>query len=174
MSDQPAPSKAEALKILRTGDRAVRSLLDRMPARALTAPGIGGGEWSPKELIAHLAFWERCALEALDAWERGDRAPIDRLLHSQSLSKTNADGLALMSKGSLAQVRKRSDQAHDELLTRLRAMPTRRWNAPATPRSRRSLGERVGSILGGPGGHYRHVDAHLPDLRAFVEGHAAG
>ena len=171
MSDDHLSTKAEALKILRDADRSVRALLDRLPPRAFTTAGIGGGEWSPKELVAHMAFWEVNALEAIEAWERGDTAPVDVALRAQSLAVVNRDGLIRMSKGSSTQVKERAADVHDRLLGRIRPMPTRRWNAPPTPRGRRPLGLRIGSILGGPGGPFMHANAHLDDLRAFVELH---
>lgn len=171
MSGDHIHTKAEALKILRDADRSIRGLLDRLPQRALTTSGIGGGDWSPKELIAHMAFWEINALEALDAWERGDRAPIDIGVRSKSLNVMNQEGLVRMSKGSSTQVRKRAAEVHDQLLGRIRSMPTRRWNSPPTPRGRRPLGVRIGSILGGPGGSFMHANAHLNDLKGFVEQH---
>jgi len=173
MSAEHVHTKAEALKILRDADRSVRALVDRLPQRALTTAGIGGGEWSPKELIAHLAFWERNALEAIEAWERGDTAPIDIALRTKSLSVINEEGLGRMSKGSSLQVRKRATDVHDQLLDRIRPMPTRRWNSPPTPRGTRPLGVRIGSILGGPGGPFMHLNAHLNDLQAFVDLHGS-
>jgi hypothetical protein len=164
-------TKAEAMKILRDADRSINALLERLPQRALTKVGIGDGEWSPKELIAHMAFWEVNALEALDAWERGDRAPIDVGLRTKGLNAVNQEGLERMSKGSSTQVRARAADVHDRLVGRIRSMPTRRWNAPPTPRSRRALGLRIGSILGGPGGPFMHANAHLGDLEAFVAQH---
>jgi hypothetical protein len=168
MAADHLPTKAEALKILRDADTTFHRLLDGLPARTFTAPGVGGGEWSPKELLAHIAYWEVSALEAIDAWERGDTAPIDVALREDGLTAVNRDGLARMSKGSSAQVRERAAEVHDRLLNRMRSMPTRRWNTPPTPRGRRPLGLRIGSILGGPGGPFMHANAHLPDIEAFV------
>jgi hypothetical protein len=33
------------------------------------------------------------------------------------------------------------------------------------------VGERLGGLLGGPAGPFRHAEAHLQDLEAFVERH---
>ena len=174
MSSGPVHTKAEALKILRDADLSVSALLDQLPPRTFTTPGIGGGGWSSKDLIAHLAFWEVSALEAMDAWEGGDRAPIDVALRSTTLHLANQEGLVRMSKGSAATANQRAVQVHDQLLGRIRSMPTRRWNSPPTPRGRRPLGVRIGAILGGPGGPFMHANAHLSDLTAFVEQYGQG
>jgi DinB family protein len=169
MAADPLPTKAEALKLLRDANATFHGLLGGLPPRAFTTPGIGGGEWSPKELLAHMAYWELNALEAIDAWERGDPAPIDLALRADGLTAVNRDGLARMSKGSAAQVRERAEEVHGHLIDRMRAMPTRRWNMPPTPRGTRPLGLRIGSILGGPAGPFMHANAHLPDIEGFVQ-----
>lgn len=173
MAPEHIHTKAEAMKLLRESERTVRALVERLPTRAVTTRGLGGGEWPPKDLVAHLAFWEVSALEAMDAWERGHRAPIEVDLRAKGLTVVNAEGLLRMSKGSSNQVRERAAGINKDLLGRIRSMPTRRWNAPPTPRGRRPLGVRIGSILGGPGGGFMHVEAHVGDLRGFVERHGA-
>ncbi len=76
------PTKRQVLATLERGDREVRALLDRIPAKDLRRTGIGGGDWSPVDLVAHLTSWERHAVEALAAWAEKERAPIDRALQS--------------------------------------------------------------------------------------------
>ena len=70
-----------------------------------------------------------------------------------------------------AQRRKGYEQTHAALVAAVRAVPADRWVKPPFTRGR-PLVLRLGSILGGPGGPYRHADAHLPDLRAFVATYA--
>jgi hypothetical protein len=53
----------------------------------------------------------------------------------------------------------------------MRDLSDERWLAPPTRRSRRPLAQKLGGILGGPSGGFRHADAHLPGLEAaFVAG----
>ena len=161
------PTKREALTILERGHREVMRLIDELPPRALTTTGIGGGAWSPADLVGHLAAWEGFALGALDAWARHERAPIDVALDERGLNAVNAEALA--EAASLRAVRAHPTLARDAaaLVAAVRAVPAYRWVQPPWTRGR-PLGLRVGSILGGPGGPFRHADAHLPDLRAFV------
>ena len=83
----------------------------------------------------------------------------------------NTDAFAAASARTPAQRRKGYEQTHAALVAAVRAVPADRWVKPPFTRGR-PLGLRLGSILGGPGGPYRHADAHLPDLRAFVATHA--
>jgi hypothetical protein len=161
------PTKAEALAILRRGHREVRRLIDGLPSRALTLTGIGGGAWSPADLVGHLAAWERFALDALEAWGRRKRAPIDIALDERGLDGVNADALGEASMPPPDALLRGWVETHEALVSAVRAVPADRWVKPPLTRGR-PLGLRVGSILGGPAGPFRHVDAHLPDLRAFV------
>jgi hypothetical protein len=164
------PTKRQALAIVERGDREFRRLIDELPPRALTRTGIGGGAWSPADLIGHLAAWEGYALDALHAWSRRERAPIDIALDARGLDGVNADALAEASTLKPSALVRRSLRTHEALVAAVRAVPADRWAKPPFTRGR-PLGVRVGSILGGPGGLFRHVDAHLPDLRAFVSAH---
>ena len=167
----PAPTKREALTILERGHREVGRLIAQLPPRTLATTGIGGGAWSPADLLGHLAAWEGFAVAALHAWDRRERAPIDIALDARGLNGVNTDALAEASARTPAQRRKGYDQMHAALVAGVRAVPTDRWVRPPFTRGR-PLGLRLGSILGGPGGPYRHADAHLPDLRAFVATYA--
>jgi hypothetical protein len=167
----PTPTKREALTILERGHREVGRLIEQLPPPALSTTGIGGGAWSPADLLGHLAAWEGFALAALHAWDRRERAPIDIALDARGLNGVNTEALAEASARTPAQRRKGYEQTHAALVAAVRAVPADRWVKPPFTRGR-PLGLRLGSILGGPGGPYRHADAHLPDLRAFVATHA--
>jgi hypothetical protein len=168
---EATPTKREALTIVERGHREAMRLIGDLPPRTLTRTGIGGGAWSPVDLIGHLAAWEGFALDALHAWERGERAPIDIALDDRGLNGVNADALAEASSLRPSALIERSLETHAALVAAVRAVPADRWVTPPITRGR-PLGLRVGSILGGPGGPFRHADAHLPDLRAFVSSHA--
>lgn len=165
------PSRRQALRILERGHRSVDELLQRLPGAAMTTPGLGGGEWSPKDLIGHLESWEGYALQALDAWDDGHGPAIDRELWSSSTSKVNRDAVARKARRSVPEMRRRADRTYQVLVARIEAMSDRRWRQPGTPRGRKTVGERLGSYLGGPAGPFRHAEDHIKELRAFVEEH---
>jgi hypothetical protein len=165
------PTKREAITIIERGQREMDTLIDALAPRAMTVTGIGGGAWSPADLIGHLAAWEGFALEALHAWGRRERAPIDVALAARGLDGVNTDALEEASPLEPSTLVRRSRETHAALVAAVRAVPADRWARPPITRGR-PLGLRVGSILGGPGGPFRHADAHLPDLRAFVATHA--
>ena len=60
------------------------------------------------------------------------------------------------------------DNVHGELIRTIRTMSDARWERPATPRGRKSLGHRIGQLLIGRE-PFAHADAHVNDLQAFVD-----
>ena len=171
MAEAVLPTRREALRALEEGRARIEELLDRLPRSAMTTTGIGGGTWSPKDLIGHLASWEEYALDALAAWERDERAPIDELQFTLSTSRINDQAVERKTAWPLAKIRREADRAHEELLSAIRTMPDARWRSPATSRGRKPLGARLGSLLVGVG-PFGHDAAHVRSLEAFVERHS--
>jgi DinB superfamily len=169
---QPVPTRTEAIRILERDRRTTLGLLERLPPRALTTRGLGGGDWSPKDLIGHLESWEQHALDALDAWARGEAAPSDVALRSAGLNALNRAEVERKSRWSAAKSMEKATDTHRRIVAAIRSLPDERWLAPATRRARRPLGQGIGGILGGPSGPFRHDAAHHPDLREFVAVHA--
>jgi hypothetical protein len=160
------------MRIVDDGMREVFAAYDRLPPRARNRPGVGGGAWSPKDLLGHLESWQEYALEALDAWEEGHGPAIDAVIWSTSTSALNRDAVASKASRRPADQRRRAEATFEELLARLGSLSDARWRRPGTARGRTPVGARLGNLLGGPGGPFRHADAHLPQLRAFAEDHA--
>jgi hypothetical protein len=162
-------SQARALRTLEEEHESVRELAERLRDGDFERPAtIGGGDWSAKDLLGHLTSWEEHALDALDAWRRGEPAPIQRALRAHGLNAVNAENVAADRDRSSPTVRRRFDDVHRRLVTEIRSMPDTTWDAPPTTRSRRSLGHVLGGIVGGPDGPFTHASAHLPHLRAYV------
>jgi hypothetical protein len=157
--------------ILREGRARTLDLIEQLPRRALTTPGLGGGEWSPKDLLGHLASWEEFALDALAAWDAGEPAPLDDLWRTVSTSRINRQNVERKAPWSTAKVRRESERTFSELLGAIEAMSDARWRGLVTPRGRKPLVVRLGGILGGPRGLFRHDESHHPSLVGFLEAH---
>jgi hypothetical protein len=166
-------SREEAVRILDGGRAEVLALIDRLPLRALSRSGLGGGTWSPKDLLGHLESWEEHALRALEAWSQGKPAPIDTALRTEGLTNVNRAEVEWKAHRSARMALGRASMTHARLLTQIAEMSDARWRAPATRRGRLPLGHRLGQILAGTREPFRHDEAHLKDLRAFVEDHGA-
>src|SRR5262249_35081783 len=68
-------TRNRAIEILDREHAQVLELVERLPAATRTVTGIGGGEWSAKDLLGHLETWEELALDAVEHWERELPAP---------------------------------------------------------------------------------------------------
>lgn len=168
MSGNALPSRREAIRRLEEGRARIEELLDLLPRSAMTIPGVGGGAWSPKDLIGHLASWEGYALDALAAWDRDERAPIDDLQFMMSTSRINEQAVERKATWPLARVRREADRTREDLIARIRGMSDARWEGPSTSRGRKPLGARLGALLVGIG-PFGHDAAHVRSLSTFVE-----
>jgi hypothetical protein len=162
------PTRRQAIAILDRGDAEVRALIAQLPRRFLTRPGLGGGAWSPNDLISHLASWEEFAIAALDAWDEGHGPAFEKELWSKGTAAVNRAAHERKAGLSAPEAFRRAEATHRDLIARIEALSDHRWRRPATSRARKPMGERLGGILGGPKGGFRHAEAHLKDLRAFV------
>src|SRR6266550_1563580 len=118
---QPVPTRAEAIRILELERRTTLGSLQRLPARAITTRGLGVGDWSPKDLIGHLESWEQHALDALEAWARGDPAPSDVALRSAGLNALNRAEVERKSRWSAARSFRSASDTHGRLVGVIRA-----------------------------------------------------
>jgi hypothetical protein len=161
-------TREEAIDVLDRGHATIRRLIRQIPAHWMNRPGVGDGPWTPKDLLGHLCSWEEKVLEAMQAWEAGERAPIDRQIYKTSIGAINAEGVRRRSRHTLARVLRDWDNVHGELIRAIRTMPDARWENPATARGRKSLGHRIGQLLVGTE-PFAHAEAHVKDLTAFVD-----
>jgi hypothetical protein len=63
---------------------------------------------------------------------------------------------------------------HDRLVAALEALTDTSWSAPEGADTDRTVGDRLGSILGGSRGFFRHDPDHWDDLAAFADEPAPG
>jgi hypothetical protein len=167
----PAPSRDEALRILEDGQARLLLLFSRLSDDELTRPStIGGGDWSAKDLIGHIAFVEEIALVTAEAWLRGERPPIAQTFTSGDTDDQNAWNQARKRAWPIDRVREDSETTHRRLVASIDAMTESEW---ATPRpfdgdELEWLGAELGGVLGAPDRPFGHDFAHLPDLDAYA------
>ena len=111
-AESKVPTRTQALGIIEDGHRAVRDLIDALPRRAVTTPGLGGGEWSPKDLIGHMAAWEERAVLALEAWDEGHGPAFEKELWSKSTAQVNRESVERNAKRSAPEIVRRADATH--------------------------------------------------------------
>jgi hypothetical protein len=156
-----------------TGDARIRRLLDgltearqdlfvaldRLDPASLTTSGLVG-EWSARELIAHLGYWAGNAVETIHHVEDGR---VDEIgAGAPPTDETNATVARVARQTDIATVRKREAASVEALLERLRRLD------PGLLDARLPDGQTLeAGIDEDAGAHYRE---HANGLRGALDG----
>ena len=166
------PTRDEAIELLEEQHRELARLLDELDDDVFVRRGtIGDGDWSAKDLAAHMGVWEELALETIAAFGRGERPSIeDRFNRPGAGDRVNAEGVERFLDTPAPEVRTRFEDLHRRVVAEIGAMGDGTWTAPYPfDPQEETLGDRIGSLLGSEAGGFTHAAAHLPDLRAYVD-----
>jgi Mycothiol maleylpyruvate isomerase N-terminal domain len=157
MSAHPTPNDALVAE-LEEARAALFATLERVSAESLTTPGLVG-EWSARELIAHLGYWAGHAAELIHAAEEGR---IDEVGEGEpSVDEVNETVARVARETPLAAVRSRETASFEALAERLRLMD------PTLLVERLPDGRTVEDGIREDGtAHYRE---HADDLRRTLE-----
>ena len=171
------PSRHEATSTLREGQERLDELLARPSDEDLVKPAtIGGGDWSAKDLVGHVASWEELALSSLAEWRRGEMPGVERpggpMAGSDRVDAFNARAVEVKRGLSLQEVAQRARTTHRELIEAIDGLSEEEWLAKAPYRipdgGERLLATLLGFLTAAPQRPFGHVFAHLPDLEAYV------
>ena len=164
-------TRDEAIRLLEDQHAEVGGLLAQLDPAAFERRGtIGGGEWSAKDLAAHLGAWEEISLGVLEAFGRGECPAIEDEFGTEGATdRINAREEQRFLEAPGPEVMTRFDELHRRVVERIRSASDDAWDSayPFDPDDT-TLGDRVGSLLGSDEGRFLHASAHLPDLRAYV------
>ena len=167
-----------AAQLLQVEHDSVRELIDELQPDEMTRPDtvhhgfFADQHCSFKDLLAHLTVYEALALEALQAWQRGERHPVSDIMRSPARSlELHYDGISARSDHSLAQVLDEWEQIQAGLVEAIAAFSEEEWrSAPSWP-TREAL-DRGGMleeiIVTPPRPLYRHLPVHVPDSAAYI------
>jgi hypothetical protein len=165
-------SRDEAVRLLEQQHSDVASLLAELDEAAFTQRGtIGGGEWSAKDLAAHLGSWEEIAVTTMAEFRRGERPSIEEeFTREGATDRLNEQEVRRFLDARAPDVMARFEDLHRQIVDAIEGMTDEEWaGAYAFDPEDRTLGERVGSLLGSEAGGFTHASAHLDDLRAYVD-----
>jgi uncharacterized protein (TIGR03083 family) len=131
-----------------------------VPADQLTRPGVAG-DWSVKDVLAHVTIWEAEALKYLPIVLAGGRPPRYSTLYG-GIDAFNAQSMAEKRGLPLDAVRRQLDDTHRQLMDYVRAAPDEQFTRATRFRHRLRLDT------------YSHYAEHTHTLRAWRERLAAG
>lgn len=116
----PSDRKTEMLQRVRTTRDAFEETLAAVPPERMTEPGVNG-DWSVKDLLAHIAWWDRHILQRLNTGQEPLYAPGDD--PGGVTAATNAAIYTEHRDRPLDDVRAEFDAVHRDLLAALEALP---------------------------------------------------
>ena len=159
-------SKDKLLAELRAGRERLEATLARVGEGQMTAPGAVG-DWSVKDLLAHLIFWEQAPVRALQAEARGEpgRLPSD----DENVDELNARAVAERRERPPAEVLAEFERSYHELLDVVEPLSDADLNEP--DRYAWTEGKPLWRIIAGES--YRHYREHDEEIRAWLD-RAAG
>ena len=160
MTIDRSPEDLEALvrDLLESRDEFNAALGDVEPA-LLGTPGLAG-EWSARELVAHLGYWTGHAAEALHRAAEGQTEDFGE--DDLDVDERNAVVAKVARETDLATVRARETAAFEALLEALRTAD------PAWLEERVAYGDSLEQVVKDDGAdHYRE---HTADIRAWFAG----
>ncbi len=163
-------TREEALATLEDGQAKVEALVAQLSDEEAARPAtIGGGDWSAKDLMGHIARWNEIAIEALGSWRKGERPSVEDVW-GDGIDALNAENYERGKAASTEQARERLWRSHEALADAIRGMDNTEWHskAPYETERRSWLGMMMGGITGAPKRAYGHAFAHLPDLKKYV------
>ena len=127
-----------------------------------TTPGLVG-DWSARDLVAHVGYWSGHAAESLHRAEQGELHEFGR--DDLSVDERNEVVTRVARETDYATVASREQGAYDAFVTRLTAVD------PESLADRDADGDTLEEIIGFDGAeHYRE---HTLDIRAWFDGQDA-
>ncbi|NDJ59695.1 MAG: hypothetical protein GYB67_01140 [Chloroflexi bacterium] len=170
--------RAEALRLLKIEHAAVRELIDALTDEEMTRTNtIRYGVYpdqrlSFKDLLAHLITYEAYALEAIEAWEHGERHWVcDSIETARGDLEIHYGGIEARAGLALAAVLAEWEQTQSTLEATFEALSDTAWRTPAPYDTDEplDLGGMLEPILVAPPRPlYRHLPVHIPDSAAYI------
>jgi len=144
-------TRDEVLDLLRRGRAELEAALGRLAESQLETPGLAGGTWSAKDLMAHIAFWESLMVQRLG----GPRAAVE---WAGDVDSTNAAVYAANRSRLLADVRREFGAVYQELLALVERLSDGELNSARAPDGERVAWEQIRDETWG------HYPEHVVDL----------
>jgi hypothetical protein len=161
-------SKDQLLSALQNEQAGWKRLLDDIGEARMTEPGVAG-EWSIKDIVAHLTGWRRRTVGRFQAALKHEPEPAPpwppHLRETQTDDEINAWIYASNRDRPLADILQESDVVFQQLVDTLSAFPEAELLDP------NRFGWMEGEPLSGAAlfGHFH--EEHEPDMRAWLDKH---
>jgi Protein of unknown function (DUF1706) len=163
------PDKSELLDTMRAERAYFEELLARVGEEKMAQPGVdGNGEWSVKDILAHVAAYEEWTAGEIRAAITGEPAPPneDDEAHQEDWWETNrrnARIYILNRDRPLEEIMAKSRQAFERLLAAVEMIPEEDLSGP----QEWTYGEPLAKMI--PVQSYAHYQDHTPAIQAWLD-----
>jgi hypothetical protein len=175
---QATVSRTTALEGLDVEHAAVRELIEALTNEEMTRPDTiqyglyADQQLSFQDLLAHLITYEAYALEAIEAWKRGEKHWIVDAMLSPSRSRdVHYSGIEDRRGQSLGETLEEWERTQANLVEAIGNLSDEEWYslAPYTVSTPTDLGGIMEIILVAPPRPvYRHLPVHIPDPQVYI------
>ncbi|MBZ0302060.1 MAG: DinB family protein, partial [Anaerolineae bacterium] len=129
-------------------------------------------ELSFKDLLAHLVTYEVYAVEAVDAWQQGEKHWITEAMRDPIRSRDiHYGGIAVRRPLTLPQMLEEWEMTQARLRETIAALSDDAWISPArfpTPEPMDLGGMLEVILVAPPRPMYRHLPVHIPDSADYI------
>ena len=152
---------AELTALIHATSTRMELLLAQLSVAEINQPGAVG-VWSVKDVLAHIAFWERYAVNILQAAVHGETPMLSA---EDETERKNASVVAQYYQRSLAAVISDWQQAREDLLEAIEDLADEDLNDPNrfSWSAGRTLLDRIA------GNSYDHEQEHIEQIRAWMD-----
>lgn len=152
--------RAQLLKRVETAWSAFKDSFADLPDARLTEPGVTG-DWSVKDILAHISIWEEEAIKHLPHIIAGGTPPRYSVTYG-GIDAFNAQMVAQRRSLSLAEVRRQLEDTHQRLLDVVQQLPEEQITRETRARRRLRLDT------------YSHYPIHTKAILEWRERRPAG
>ncbi|HEY0606755.1 MAG TPA: ClbS/DfsB family four-helix bundle protein [Herpetosiphonaceae bacterium] len=158
-------SKAELLSAINTEHERLTAALSGLTDEQLVQPGVES-DWSVKDVLAHVTWWEQWMVQKLGALARGDKIP--RLLRPDEdqdagLARLNSEIFAATRNQPLDEVRAAFDRSFQQAVAAVTALSEHDIFDPEGLGG--SLGEAPLQLIASD--TYEHYEEHTATIRRW-------
>jgi hypothetical protein len=151
----------ELVMLIRATSTELELLLSRLTVAEMNQPGAVG-VWSVKDVLVHIAFWERHAVQVIKAARRGETPQLDA---EDSTESRNASVVAQYYLTPMGAVLASWNEAREELLDQIGELSEGDLNDPDrfSWSEGRSLLDRIAD------NSYEHEREHIEQIRSWMK-----
>lgn len=164
MSDEPVNHKEELLRNLRREHTSLAELLDALTPAQMTTHGVhgdDGGDWTVRDVLSHLTWWEQSVFGWLDLPPAVPRSPIPE--GDLTDDQINAAIFAGNNARELTEVLRSFEHSFQQLMRAVEEVSEERLNQPRTSDPG---GTPIRELVSG--NTYEHYHDHREAIRTWL------